>query len=57
MVRELEYLIFQMPVGRLNEIMTHNNQWESAGLGITGETYLVGTDKKITFSKSIIIGK
>ncbi len=32
-------LIFQMPVGRINEIMTHN-----AGLGESGETYLLGGD-------------
>ena len=37
-------LIFQMPVGKLNEIMTHNNDWVNAGLGNSGETYLVGTD-------------
>ncbi len=33
-------LIFQMPVGRINEIMTNN-----AGLGETGETYLLGGDR------------
>lgn len=31
--------IFQMPIARLNEVMT-----ERAGLGETGETYLVGPD-------------
>lgn len=33
-------LVFQMPVGRINEIMG-----QSAGLGETGETYLVGADR------------
>ncbi|MEM7207162.1 MAG: methyl-accepting chemotaxis protein [Pseudomonadota bacterium] len=32
-------LVFQMPVGRINEIMSNNS-----GLGETGETYLVGGD-------------
>jgi len=33
-------LIFQMPVGRINDIMQ-----SKAGMGETGETYLVGQDK------------
>ncbi len=35
-------LIFQMPVGRINEVMGNN-----AGLGETGQTYLVGADGKM----------
>ena len=35
-------LIFQMPIGRINELMTHNESWSSVGLGETGQTYLVG---------------
>lgn len=37
-------LILQMPVDRLNEVMTHGQQWEKSGLGTSGETYLVGGD-------------
>lgn len=37
-------LIFQMPMDRLNQIMTHKGQWNDVGLGDTGETYLVGQD-------------
>ncbi|MFT2111526.1 methyl-accepting chemotaxis protein [Marinomonas sp. 2405UD68-3] len=37
-------LIFQMPIDRINTIMTHNEEWESSGLGKSGETYLVGDD-------------
>ncbi len=33
-------LIFQMPVGRINDIMGN-----TAGLGKSGETYLIGSDK------------
>ena len=37
-------LIFQMPVDRINNVMTHNRQWQQSGLGDSGETYLVGED-------------
>jgi PAS domain S-box-containing protein len=37
-------LIFQMPVSRINDVMTNNRNWLDVGLGTTGETYLVGSD-------------
>lgn len=37
-------LAFQMPVNEINAVMTGNQDWESDGLGETGETYLVGSD-------------
>ncbi|RQW62623.1 methyl-accepting chemotaxis protein [Vibrio viridaestus] len=37
-------LIFQMPVDKLNTIMTHNRDWKNSGYGDSGETYLVGQD-------------
>jgi len=40
-------LIFQMPIGRINSIMTHNQDWKNAGLGDSGETYLIGSDSKL----------
>ena len=36
--------IFQMPVDRINAVMTHNKNWKNIGLGDSGETYLVGED-------------
>lgn len=39
-------LIFQMPVGHLNQIMTSQGNWKARGLGESGETYLVGSDYK-----------
>jgi PAS domain S-box-containing protein len=35
-------LIFQMPIDRINNIMTNNQRWEDVGLGQSGETYIVG---------------
>jgi anti-anti-sigma regulatory factor/HAMP domain-containing protein len=37
-------LLFQMPVDRINDIMTNGADWRSVGLGETGETYIVGED-------------
>ena len=37
-------LAFQMPIDRINEIMTSAGRWEDVGLGESGETYLVGED-------------
>ncbi len=40
----LGVLAFQLPVNEINNVMTGNRNWESDGLGKTGETYLVGRD-------------
>ena len=37
-------LIFQMPIDRINNIMTYDHDWKSQGMGESGETYLVGSD-------------
>ncbi len=37
-------LIFQMPIDKINDIMTNKQNWQSVGLGASGETYLVGND-------------
>ena len=37
-------LIFQMPIDRINAIMTNQEDWKRVGLGDSGETYLVGPD-------------
>lgn len=37
-------LAFQMPADRLNNLVTYQQQWQAAGLGASGETYLVGAD-------------
>ncbi len=38
-------LIFKFPIDTLNDIMTYNHKWQDAGLGKTGESYLIGEDK------------
>ncbi len=37
-------LVFQMPIDRINDIMTSNQEWQNVGLGKSGETYIVGED-------------
>jgi len=37
-------IAFQMPIDRINDIMTSNHEWSKVGLGRTGETYIVGED-------------
>lgn len=44
--QKLGVLIFQMPIGRINNIMTSAEKWKDIGLGASGETYLVGKDFK-----------
>ncbi|WP_444997472.1 methyl-accepting chemotaxis protein [Aliikangiella sp. IMCC44359] len=39
-------LIFQMPIDIINGIMTYNGNWGERGLGTSGESYIVGADKK-----------
>jgi methyl-accepting chemotaxis protein len=37
-------LIFQMPMDRINNILTHNGLWSDRGFGESGETYLVNSN-------------
>ena len=48
-------LAFQMPVDRINEIMTSHQAWKDVGLGDTGETYLVGDDKRLRNQSRFLI--
>ena len=44
--KTIAVLAFQMPIDELNAMMTHGQEWQSKGLGQSGETYLVGSDFK-----------
>ena len=37
-------LAIELPIDRINEVMTADGEWQINGLGQTGETYLVGRD-------------
>ena len=37
-------LIFQMPIDKIEGVMSHHKKWQESGLGKTGQTYIVGHD-------------
>ncbi len=40
-------LIFQFSADFVNRVMSNDRQWDQVGLGMTGDTYLVGADRKL----------
>jgi anti-anti-sigma regulatory factor/HAMP domain-containing protein len=51
----LGVLIFQLPIDRINNIMTMAGDWASMGLGSSGETYLVGADRRLRTESRFLI--
>jgi methyl-accepting chemotaxis protein len=49
--KKIGVLVVQVPIDKINSVMTHEGQWKERGLGNTGETYLVsmadGTPRSI----------
>ena len=45
--KKIGVLVFQMPISRINSILTNNQDWRGVGLGETGEVYIVGADHKM----------
>jgi PAS domain S-box-containing protein len=45
--RRLGVVALQVPLARIDAIMTTDQKWELRGLGRTGETYLVGADHRM----------
>lgn len=50
-------LIFQMPIDRLNGQLTAYQEWEKMGLGKTGETILVGSNKRLRSQRRLFLEK
>jgi len=48
--RKIGVLIFQMPIGEFNTVMTYSGEWEASGLGQRGESYLT-TENGSTLSE------
>jgi len=44
--KKIGILIFQMPIDEINMIMTSNQDWKDAGMGDSGESYIIGSDYK-----------
>jgi PAS domain S-box-containing protein len=47
--------VFQMPIDRINSIMTSNQSWGDVGLGESGETYIVGEDFRMRNQSRFLI--
>lgn len=43
--RQVGVFVVQLPIDRINAIMTFEGKWTEVGLGESGEVYLVGADK------------
>ena len=43
-VNKIGILAVQIPMDKINRVMSKDNDWEAAGLGKTGEAYLIGSD-------------
>lgn len=43
--QQIGVFLVQLPIDRVNQIMTFNANWKEVGLGESGEVYLVGQDK------------
>ncbi len=48
-------LVFQIPIEKIDGIMTGDKKWEMDGLGKTGETYLVSIDRKMRSTSRLLV--
>lgn len=42
---QIGVIALQLPIDRINQVMTFDGKWREVGLGESGETYLIGADK------------
>ena len=45
--KRLGVLVFQLPLNKIDAVMTNQGRWKESGLGETGEAYIVGPDQNI----------
>jgi len=48
-------LVTQMPVAAINDTMNSKDQWSAAGLGRTGDAYLVGSDQTMRSTSRLLV--
>lgn len=53
--KKIGVLIMQIPVAKIDQIMTNHNQWKETGMGDTGETYIIGKDQKLRSNLRLMI--
>jgi methyl-accepting chemotaxis protein len=45
--KQVAVLIFQIPLDKVNNVLTRGREWIKQGYGLSGETYLVNTDRTL----------
>lgn len=53
--RNVATLVFQIPVEKVDSIMTNQEKWNETGYGDSGETYIVGIDKKMRSQSRFLV--
>lgn len=53
--QQIGVLAFQMPIDRINLIMTNDQNWSEVGLGESGETYIVAKDFRLRNQSRFLI--
>jgi len=53
--RLIGVLIFQVPIEKIDNVMTSRQAWKDVGLGESGEVYLVGQDFKLRSNSRFLI--
>ncbi len=53
--KKVGVLIFQMPIDRIDDVMSSNRSWKKVGLGESGEAYLIGPDKMMRNNSRFLI--
>ena len=53
--KKIGTLIFQIPIDRMDGVMTGNKMWREEGLGESGESYIVGNDYKMRTNSRFIL--
>ncbi len=51
----LGVLVFQLPLDRINDVMTSGAAWQATGLGESGESYLVGPDYRLRTESRFLV--
>ncbi|MCB0351987.1 MAG: methyl-accepting chemotaxis protein [Bdellovibrionales bacterium] len=53
--RPIGVAMFQLPVDRINSVMTSNGHWREVGLGDSGESYIVGSDRLLRNNSRFLV--
>ncbi|QWR76571.1 methyl-accepting chemotaxis protein [Candidatus Magnetomonas plexicatena] len=53
--KKIGVIAFQLPLDRINDIMTSNKDWKGVGQGSTGECYIVGDDFHMKTDSRLLI--